>query len=71
MLEDAQGEIEALQQELQIEFETLLSPAIDEVATEKGLDFLMAVGPGVIWANRSLDLTQDVINKLNSEPFTP
>ena len=64
--QDAQGEIEALQQELQIEFETLLSPAIDEVATEKGLDFLMAVGPGVIWANRSLDLTQDVIDKLNS-----
>ena len=69
--QDAQQEIEALQQELQIEFETLLSPAIDEVATEKGLDFLMAVGPGVIWANRSLDLTQDVINKLNSEPLTP
>ncbi len=69
--QDAQGEIEALQQELQIEFETLLSPAIDEVATEKGLDFLMAVGPGVIWANRSLDLTQDVIDKLNSEPSSP
>ena len=69
--QDAQGEIEALQQELQIEFETLLSPAIDEVATEIGLDFLMAVGPGVIWANRSLDLTQDVIDKLNSEPSSP
>ena len=69
--QDAQGEIEALQQELQIEFETLLSPAIDEVATEKGLDYLMAVGPGVIWANRSLDLTQEVIDKLNSEPSSP
>ena len=69
--QDAQGEIEALQQELQIEFETLLSPAIDEVATEKGLDFLMAVGPGVIWANRSLDLTQAVIDKLNSDPSSP
>ena len=31
----------------------------------------MAVGPGVIWANRSLDLTQDVIDKLNSEPSSP
>ena len=69
--QDAQGGIEALQQELQIEFETLLSPAIDEVATEKGLDFLMAVGPGVIWANRSLDLTQAVIDKLNVEPVSP
>ncbi len=69
--QDAQGEIEALQQELQIEFETLLSPAIDEVATEKGLDFLMTVGSGVIWANRYLDLTQDVIDKLNSEPSSP
>ncbi|MFL2433356.1 OmpH family outer membrane protein [bacterium] len=69
--QDAQQEIEALQQELQIEFETLLSPAIDEVATEKGLDFLMAVGPGVIWANRSLDLTQAVIDKLNVEPVSP
>ena len=69
--QDAQGEIEAMTQELQIEFETLLSPAIDEIATEKGLDFLMAVGPGVIWANRSLDLTQEVINKLNSEPLSP
>ena len=69
--QEAQQEIEALQQELQIEFETLLSPAIDEVATEKGLDFLMAVGPGVIWANRSLDLTQAVIDKLNVEPVSP
>ena len=69
--QDAEGEVADLRQQLQIEFEQKLQPAIDEVATETGLDFLFGVGQGMVWANRSLDLTQVVIDKLNSTDATP
>jgi len=69
--EDAEAEVVELRQQLQIEFETKLQPAIDEVATENGLDFLFGIGQGMLWANRSLDLTQAVIDKLNVSEATP
>ena len=69
--QDAEAEVGEFRQQLQIEFETKLQPAIDEVAIETGLDFLFSVGQGMLWANRSLDLTQAVIDKLNAVDATP
>lgn len=69
--QDAEAEVGEFRQQLQIEFETKLQPAIDEVAIETGLDFLFGVGQGMLWANRSLDLTQAVIDKLNAVDATP
>lgn len=65
--QDAEAEVSELQQQLQIEFEQKLAPAIEAVATERGIDFLFNVGQGgLIWANRELDLTQAVIDQLNA-----
>ena len=65
--QDAETEVGELQQQLQIDFETRLQPAIEAVAAEKEIDFLFNVGQGgLVWANPSLDLTQEIVDKLNS-----
>ena len=66
MTQDAEAEVGALQQTLQIEFQQKLVPAIDRVAGSKRLEFIFSAGEGgVIWANPALDITVDVVEELN------
>ena len=65
--EDAQQEVQTLQMQLQEEFEVMLSPVIQEVATERGLHLLFsAADAGLIWADPSLDVTTEVIQKFDA-----
>jgi len=65
--QDAQAEINELQQEVQNDFVKKLSPIIDQIATEKGLQIVFnAVESGIAWASPGLDLTADVIKKLDA-----
>jgi outer membrane protein len=65
--QDAQAEINELQQEVQNDFVKKLSPIIDQIANEKGLQLVFnAVESGIAWASPGLDLTQDVIKKLDA-----
>jgi Skp family chaperone for outer membrane proteins len=65
--QDAQAEINELQQEVQNEFAKKLSPIIEQIATEKGLHLLFnARESGISWATAGLDLTSDVIKKLDA-----
>jgi outer membrane protein len=65
--QDAQAEINELQQEVQNDFVKKLSPIIDQIASEKGLQIVFnAVESGIAWASPGLDLTQDVIKKLDA-----
>lgn len=65
--EDAQQEVTALQTQLQEEFQLRLSPVIQEVATERELDLLFSVADsGLVWADQSLDVTADVIQKFDA-----
>lgn len=65
--QDAQAELAELNQQLQIEFDAKLTPAVEAVATEFGVDFIFNAGQGgIVWANRALDLTQSVIDRLNA-----
>ena len=64
--QDAEAELAELQQQLQIEFDAKLSPALELVATETGVDLLFSAGQGIVWANPALDVTQSVIDKLNT-----
>jgi Skp family chaperone for outer membrane proteins len=65
--QDAQAEINELQQEVQNEFVKKLSPIIDSIASEKGLQIVFnAVESGIAWASPGLDLTPDVIKKLDA-----
>ena len=65
--QDAQAEINELQQEVQNEFVKKLSPIIEQLANEKGLHIVFnAVESGIAWAAPGLDLTADVIKKLDA-----
>jgi Skp family chaperone for outer membrane proteins len=65
--QDAQAEINELQQEVQNEFVKKLSPVVEQIATEKGLHLVFnARESGISWAAAGLDLTQDVIKKLDA-----
>jgi outer membrane protein len=72
--QDAQAEVQELQQEVQSEFVKKLSPIIDQLANEKGLHLVFNAGDaGIAWAAPGLDLTSDVIKKLDAlaKPATP
>ena len=67
MSQDAEAEVTELQQSLQADFETKLIPAIDKLAAEKGLSFIFNAAQGLVWADPSLDLTQELIDTLNGQ----
>jgi Skp family chaperone for outer membrane proteins len=65
--QDAQAEIQELQTEVQNEFVKKLSPIVEALATEKGLHLVFnASESGIAWATPGLDLTADVIKKLDA-----
>src|SRR6185295_18345205 len=65
--QDAQAEINELQQEVQNEFVKKLTPVIDAIAQEKGLQIVLNLPEsGISWAAPGLDLTADVIKKLDA-----
>ena len=70
--QDAQGEVQELQQQLQAEFQQRLEPVLQQVAQEMGLQFVFN-GPdaGLVWADSALDISAEVIKKLDaSKPAT-
>jgi outer membrane protein len=65
--QDAQAELNELQQELQQEFIKKVTPILQQVATEKGLHALFnAQEAGFAWVDPGLDLTAEVIKKLDA-----
>jgi outer membrane protein len=65
--QDAQSELNELQQQLQTEFQKRLMPILEQLSKEKGLQVLLsAADSGVIWADPGLDLTLEAVRKLDS-----
>jgi outer membrane protein len=65
--QDAQAEINELQQEVQNDFVKKMSPILDQLAVEKGLHLVFNAGQsGISWAAPGLDLTPEVIKKLDA-----
>jgi outer membrane protein len=65
--QDAQAEINELQNEVQAEFVQKVNPIIDAVAKEKGLQIVFNGGDaGFAWADPGLDLTAEVIKRLDA-----
>jgi outer membrane protein len=65
--QDAQTEINDMNQQLQAEFEQKLRPVLDELAREKKLYLLLsAADAGLVWADPALDLTLDVVQRLDA-----
>ena len=70
--QDAEAEVGALQQTLQIEFQQRLLPVIDQVANEKQLESIFSVGDsGLVWAASSLDLTDEIIRQFDASGSPP
>ncbi len=65
--QDAQAEIQELQNQLQQQFQTRIEPVLAQVGLEKGLHFIFN-GPdsGLVWAEPGLDISADVIKKLDA-----
>jgi len=70
--QDAQAEVQELQQQLQQEFQQRLEPVLQQVATDMGLQFVFN-GPdaGLVWADPALDISAEVIKKLDSTSGKP
>lgn len=65
--EDAQQDLQNFQQQVQVDFNNKLNPIVDKVAKAKGVHFVFsAQDAGLIWADPSMDLTNDVIAELNA-----
>jgi len=65
--QDAQKAVEDLQNELQLEFQRKLLPVLSEVSAAKGLHMVFSsIDSGVVWADPGLDITTDIIKKLDA-----
>jgi len=65
--QDAQAEINELQQEVQAEFIKKVTPIIEVVAKEKGLQLVFDQGnSGMVFGDPGLDLTTEVIKKMDA-----
>ena len=70
--EDAQQDLQALQQQLQEEFTRQLNPVLDRVAKQKQVHMVFnATESGLVWADPSMDLTSDIIKALDSAAPAP
>jgi outer membrane protein len=71
--QDAQAEINELQNEVQQDFIKKVSPVIEAVAKEKGVQMVFDLqNAGLAWWDPGLDLTGDVIKKLDAgKPSAP
>jgi len=65
--QEAQSEQTTLTQELQNEFQTRLNPVIDQVAQEKGLHLVLSIADsGAVWVNTGLNISLEVMKRLDS-----
>jgi outer membrane protein len=70
--QDAQAEINELQQEVQSEFLKKVSPVIDQVANEKGVQIVLNADAQIFaWADMGLDLSADIVKKLDAASTKP
>ena len=67
--QDAQQELNELQQEVQGEFQKKLLPILADLSKEKGLQMLFSVADsGLVWAEPGLDLTAEAVKRLDATP---
>ena len=65
--EDAQQEVNQLQQQLQDEFQRKLTPIIAQVASERQLHMMFSVvDSGLVWGDPALDLTPEIIKRFDA-----
>ena len=69
--QEAQSEQTTLTQELQNDFQTRLNPIIDQVANEKSLHYVLSIADsGVVWVNTGLNISAEVMKRLDAATKT-
>jgi len=69
--QEAQSEQQQLTQDLQNDFQTRLNPIIDVVANEKGLHYVLSIADsGVVWVNTGLNISAEVMKRLDAAAKT-
>jgi outer membrane protein len=69
--QEAQSEQQSLTTDLQNDFQTRLNPIIDQVANEKGLHYVLSIADsGVVWVNTGLNLSAEVMKRLDAAAKT-
>lgn len=70
--QDAQAELNELQQELQQQFQAKLLPILVQLSQEKQLQVLFSAGDaGVIWIEPGIDLTLEAVKRMDAAPAKP
>src|SRR5688572_29788910 len=65
--QEAQSEQTSLTQDLQNDFQTRLNPIIDQVANEQGLHYVLSIADsGVVWVNTGLNISSEVMKRLDA-----
>jgi Skp family chaperone for outer membrane proteins len=65
--QDAQAELNELQEQLQKEFQAKLLPILEALAKEKGVHALYSAGDaGVIWIEPGIDLTLEAVKRMDA-----
>jgi outer membrane protein len=68
--EDANAEVQEMQQSLQAEFQEKLRPVVDAVVKELAIGLLFSAGDaGAIYVDPSLDITAEVIKRFDSGKY--
>jgi outer membrane protein len=68
--EDANAEVQELQQSLQAEFQEKLRPVVDAVVKELAIGLLFSAGDaGALYVDPSLDITGEVIKRFDSGKY--
>lgn len=64
--QDASEDINELTQQLQADFAQKIGPIVETIANEKGLHVVFAAPGNIAWANPGLDISDDVVKRLNA-----
>ena len=65
--QDAQADIERMQQKFDAEFRVKLAPIIDAVSKEKGLQFVFGLEQAaIVWWSPAVDISEDVVKRLDA-----
>jgi outer membrane protein len=69
LIQDAQAELMGVQRDVESAFLFKVKPVVEEVARDKGLQFVFNLDGGLIaWADPSMDITTDVVKQLAVPP---
>lgn len=66
--QQAQNDFANAQRQVQTEIRAKLNPVIGEIAAQHGADLVLSADVALVWASPKLDVTNQVIAKLNEAP---